>query len=147
MEISKVCRTAGEIRYANGMVDRKRECDKLLREIVGDKGIVLRSSVIGKHYVASVSVGEEVFAVTANTKVDKSREDCFMAEFLDETKEGTAPILPAMILRDLTPTTNPNALLWRAKGQRYVEKIRRKRRERHGLDKYSRYTLPTERLD
>lgn len=135
------CFTATEWKYHGGkrIVDRRKECDKLLTWENKDRDgnviavyRVIKSAMVGSTYYAAVERkradgSRDVLAAVFNTCGRSSDGTIWGYKDMDETMGPCEDKCPASILALLTPTENKNAIEWR---NRCRENIRIKAEER-----------------
>lgn len=121
------CFTATEWKYQGGkrMVDRRKECDKMLTWVSKDKDdkviatfSVLKSAMVGSTYYAAVEKKKtdgtrEVFAAIFLTCGKGSDGTIWGYKDMDETMGPCQYDCPASILALLTPTEYEHANEWR----------------------------------
>lgn len=103
--------------YKNGRVNRKKECDDLLRDRL------VKSCMVGSTYYAAVKNGEEISCMILLTnEVTKERMWNFGYKDMHESEHPYETNCPKSILDLLTPTENELALEWRTECRKKAER-------------------------
>lgn len=108
----------------NGTINRKKECDNLLKEQLEKKYVLIESQMVGTTYYSAIrNIETNVISATIILTMSNLREyDNFQYKVIDENMGPVEAKCPQRIIQLLTPTDDEITNKWRKKCREYNEK-------------------------